>query len=145
MEQPQPHDIIRFGISTLVKLVLFFFVVLIIISVFLVTIGWILTMAFSEFKLFEATIIPLLVLGFTTILVGLISIWIRLGEIVYVIDPDNIEFTEDDLESDDYYYDDDDVKASEISSLKRPTKVTPIYKNRMRNSSKTENNDVSKE
>ncbi|KPA18498.1 conserved hypothetical protein, membrane [Candidatus Magnetomorum sp. HK-1] len=143
MEQPPSHEIIRFGLFTLVKLALFFFVVLIIISVFLVTMGWVLTMAFSEFELFEATMIPLLVLGFTTMLVGLISIWIRLGEIVYVLDPDGSEFDEDDLENNDYFYDEDDIRESEISSLKRPTKITPIYKNRMRDNSKKINDKSS--
>jgi hypothetical protein len=42
---------------------------------------------FSEFSLYEATMIPLLILGFAATLIGLISIWLRLGEIGYVLDP----------------------------------------------------------
>jgi len=141
MEDSSSREIIRFGLASLVKIVLFFFVLLMIVSVFLVTIGWVLTMAFSEFKLFEATIIPLLVMGFISLLVGMISIWIRLGEVVYVLDPEGSEF-DDEL---DYYYEDDEIQDNEISSLKTPTKITPIYKSRMRENNRKEEKESSQQ
>ncbi|MBF0450549.1 MAG: hypothetical protein HQK75_07590 [Candidatus Magnetomorum sp.] len=144
MEDSTSREIIRFGLASLIKIILFFFVLLMIISVFLVTMGWVLTMAFSEFKLFEATLIPLLVMGFLTLLVGLISIWIRLGEIVYVLDPEGTEFDDDDLDDGNYYYEDDDIQGNEISSLKTSTKITPIYKNRLREHIQKEKKEPSK-
>jgi hypothetical protein len=108
MHDSASHDIIRFGLASLMKLIIFFFVVLIISSIFLVTVGWILTMAFSEFKLFEATLIPLLILGFASVLIGLISIWLRLGEIGYVLDSESEVFDESDLYDEDYHFDEDD-------------------------------------
>jgi hypothetical protein len=137
MEDSSSSDIIRFGLASLIKMILFFFVFLMIISVFLITMGWVLTMAFSEFRLFEATLIPLLVMGFLALLVGIISLWIRLGEMIYVLDPESEEF---DDELDYYYDDDDDIQEKDLSSVKTPTKITPIYKNRMR-----ENNQKDKQ
>jgi len=143
MDDTSSSDIIRFGLSSLIKLILLFFVVLIICSVFLITIGWILTMAFSEIKLFEATLIPLLILGFAGLMVGLISIWMRLGDIGYVLDPESGLFDESDLSDPDYFFDEDDVQDNEISSQKNADSITPILKKRkrMRSQHGTETSD----
>jgi len=119
MDNSTSSDIIRFGLASLMKIFVFFFVLLIISSVFLVTIGWVLTMAFSEFKLFEATLIPLLILGFTSILIGLISIWLRLGEIGYVLDPESEIFDDADLYDETYHFDETDDQEDDISSSKK--------------------------
>jgi len=113
------RDIIRFGLASLIKIILFFFILMIISSVFLITIGWILTMAFSEFRLFEATLIPLLILGVAAIMVGLISIWLRLGEIGYVLDPESEVFDESDLYDEDYHFDENDVEDHDESLRKK--------------------------
>jgi len=139
MDDSASHDIIRFGLVSLIKIILFFFVVLIISSVFLVTIGWILKMAFSELQLFEATLIPLLILGFASTMVGLISIWLRLGEIGYILDPESEVFDESDLYDEDYLFEEEGIKDNEISSHKKTsTTITPLLKKR--NQLKTQKN-----
>jgi Na+-transporting NADH:ubiquinone oxidoreductase subunit NqrC len=139
MDDSASRDIIRFGLASLIKIILFFFIVLIICSVFLITVGWILTMAFSEFKLFEATLIPLLIVGFVSIMVGLISIWLRLGEIGYVLDPESELFDDADLYDEDYHFDEDKSAEKELSSSKKNSStITPLLKKR--NQLKTENN-----
>jgi len=139
MDDSVPGDIIRFGLASLIKIVLFFFVVLIISSVFLITMGWILTMAFSEFKLFEATLIPLLILGFVSILVGLISIWLRLGEIGYVLDSDSEVFDESDLYDEDYDFDEENIQGDDDSSNKEKSSIESLLKHR--NKINTQNED----
>jgi len=134
------RDIIRFGLASLIKIIIFFFVIMIISSVFLITIGWILTMAFSEFKLFEATLIPLLILGFAAIMVGLISIWLRLGEIGYVLDPESEIFDESDLYDEDYHFDENNVEVNKSSSdNKRSANISSLLK-KHRNPIKAQNN-----
>jgi len=139
MENSTPNDIIRFGLASLIKIILFFFVLLIISSVFLITIGWILTMAFSEFKLYEATLIPLLILGFSTILVGLISIWLRLGEIGYVLDPESEIFDEADLYDESYNFNEEDDDDDVLPDKKKTNTIAPLLK-KHRNPLKTQNN-----
>jgi Na+-transporting NADH:ubiquinone oxidoreductase subunit NqrC len=140
MDDSASRDIIRFGLASLIKIILFFFIVLIICSVFLITIGWILTMAFSEFRLFEATLIPLLIVGVASIMIGLISIWLRLGEIGYVLDPESELFDDADLYDEDYHFDEDKAGENELSSdNQRSAKIANLLK-KNRNQLKTQNN-----
>jgi len=140
MDDTVSHDIIRFGLVSLIKIFIFFFVVLITCSIFLVTVGWILTMAFSEFELFQATLIPLFILGFTSILVGLISIWLRLGEIGYVLDPESEVFDDSDLYEEDYRFDENENLENEMSSdNERSEKIATLLK-KHRKSIKAQNN-----
>jgi Na+-transporting NADH:ubiquinone oxidoreductase subunit NqrC len=140
MDDSASHDIIRFGLASLIKIILFFFIVMIICSVFLITIGWILTMAFSEFSLFEATLIPLLIVGVASIMIGLISIWLRLGEIGYVLDPESGFFDESDLYDEDYSFDEDKAVENELSTHKnRSDKIATLLK-KNRSQLKPQNN-----
>ena len=103
----EDEDIIKFGISTLIKLICFYSIIITIISVLVMTLGWILSMAFSGFSHFEATLIPLFILGFSSILLGIVSIWVRLGDIAFTYESPLLNDENIDDDEYDYYCDDD--------------------------------------
>jgi len=143
MDDSASQDIIRFGLASLLKLIIFFFILLIISSVFLITVGWILTMAFSEFSLYEATMIPLLILGFAATLIGLISIWLRLGEIGYVLDPESEIFDDADLYDEDYRFDESGTRENNDISHKSSESINAYLKKQKRLKTQNSNPDAS--
>jgi len=90
----------------------FIFIIIIIVSVLIITLGWILSMAFSGFTHFQATIIPLFVISTVSLLFGFLSIWIKLSDIEYLFDSAFLklgELAKYDYKNDyDDDYDDDD-------------------------------------
>ena len=115
------EDIVRMGIVTLFKMIIVFLLLLTIVSIFVITLGWFLSLAFPQFTHFQASLIPLCLFCVSVILMGLISIWIRLGDLVTILE---MPFMHED-DDDDEPWDDEELDYDE----KPKAKVTPFRKN----------------
>ncbi|CAN2040052.1 conserved hypothetical protein [Candidatus Magnetomoraceae bacterium gMMP-15] len=122
------REIVRLGMANLLKLVSVFLIILAISSIMIVSLGWGLKLAFNQFSLFEATLIPLLIVGFTSIMVGIISIWMRLGDLVFILDEGDFEDEEDEFFEDDEDEFLEDEEDEDYRLIRPSAKITPIHR-----------------
>jgi len=99
-------ELIRFGLSTIFKMLFAFLVFIIVSSVFVIILGWFLSLAFPQFTHFQATIIPLIIIGFSALLMGGLSVWARLGDLIdlfrNIVLVDGEDYEDDEEEYDEY-------------------------------------------
>jgi len=112
MEYEQEEPIPLIGI---IMFFTFIFIIIIIVSVLIITLGWVLSMAFSGFTHFQATLIPLFIISTVSLLFGFLSIWIKLSDIEYLFESAFLkigELAKYEYKKDDYddNYDEDDYE-----------------------------------
>jgi len=139
-------ELLAVGIAHLLKMILFVLVLLTVISVFIICLGWFLSLAFSQFTLFQATLIPLSILGFASLLLGLISIWIRLGDVVMAIE-NSMFLNDDEFDEDEELFWEKDSFVKKKATEHFPAKITPIHNNdnnkkKPKSKKKSDNNKI---
>ena len=118
-------DFLFYGVSEIIKVFLIFSILIAMLSVFVIILGWFIKMAFSEFSLFQATLIPLSIIGVAFVFIGLMAVWMRLGDVVSVLNDTYYDY-EDEDEDEDEEEEKDDLIWKQIIKDNSSAKVTPI-------------------